>query len=464
MTGMVSITVLNVAGWFWLGTTGIARIEIDYIDGIRLIFGHIQKRLGRVEGHFVRLAPYGNAGLDNRGGLQKATWSTGAIRALSTRSTIDFSSEGSTVCLTPARFFLQSTRRDILARRASCGASAACRTQIEFGSWECPLKLLRGRRIGHPLIQPDAQASGEHGNRVVVIIGRHQRLAIVRNRHPSGHGSHEDRALTEANDCWARAVHSPRGVHRLLNCSVPGPAPPKAPSFRSVQGNDVNIVSVIGRGSAVDGIRNRIGAKRRVAHAAGDVERVVARDRIPGQPVVRIGNGNGLLKDRRSPAYVVEKDVLVRVERVKERKRFVKDAVEAACQYRQKVQIRVYRGAYRLPRHPLDRRHIGIVGVGHHHAGVKKLKTGAGSREWIDHLCHVGHGLVRVIDRDGQWRRFVAPGVRGSHGVGRCERWCCRRRQGRRRSGQHTARRIERQSNLAQVAGHTVTGRSSPRG
>ena len=103
----------------------------------------------------------------------------------------------------------------------------------------------------------------------------------------------------------------------------------------------MDIVSVIGSWSAVDGIRNRIGAERRIAHAAGDVEGIVTRDRIPRQPVIRIGNWDGLLEDGRSPADVVEKDVLVRVERVKERKRFVKDAVEAACQYRQKVQVRV---------------------------------------------------------------------------------------------------------------------------
>ena len=175
-----------------------------------------------------------------------------------------------------------------------------------------------------------------------------------------------------------------------------------------LQGDDVDIVSIR---NGVGRVRNWVGAEGLIAHAARDIKGVATYHRVPGQAVIRVGNWDGLLEYRRACADVVDKDILIGVERVKERERLVKNAVEAACQHGQKFQVRIDCGADRLACHPFHGRHIGIVGVGHHHARVEKLKTGARSCQRIDGLGHVRHGLVRVVDRDGQRSSDRAGGV-----------------------------------------------------
>ena len=83
----------------------------------------------------------------------------------------------------------------------------------------------------------------------------------------------------------------------------------------------------------------------------------------------------------------------------------MKHAIESACQHSQEVQIRIDCCADRLARHPFHRRHFWVVGIGHHHARIQKLKTGAGSSQRIDGLGHIGHRLVRIVDCDCQGSR-----------------------------------------------------------
>ncbi len=58
MTGMVSSTVFHFAR--------VARVRVDDIHRIRLVFGDIQARLGRVKRHLVGLAFHGDPGYYRR--------------------------------------------------------------------------------------------------------------------------------------------------------------------------------------------------------------------------------------------------------------------------------------------------------------------------------------------------------------------------------------------------------------
>ena len=170
--------------------------EVDDVDRIRLVFGDIQEagpgqgagngRFGiLIQRHLVRLALDRDAGgygwrvsairelvtgqvLGHRHHVDLAVAQAGDIRGVRLRDSVAGHHR-------PERIFA--------ARRAGQRiGNGLARAQVEFGSGQRSISALQRSRvlgIGQPLLLPDAQASGEYRDRVVVVIRYHEHVAIV---------------------------------------------------------------------------------------------------------------------------------------------------------------------------------------------------------------------------------------------------------------------------------------------
>ena len=166
---------------------------VDHVHGIRLVFGDIQQRLGRVQRHLVRLAFH---------------WDPGRYRR---------------------RRRPDSRRR---SRGRECWIHTLSRSiRVPFtttqngysppGMPACEGSLLPGRRSSSVPFDQLPEASGEHRDRVVVVIRHHQRLAVVRNGHAGGARMHANLAVDRDQCrrwCTRKAKASARGPRQ----AVPG--------------------------------------------------------------------------------------------------------------------------------------------------------------------------------------------------------------------------------------------------
>ena len=210
-------------------------------------------------------------------------------------------------------------------------------TQIEFRSLHaspgpCSVPVPGVHRL--PLRQPVAQPAGKHGDRVVVIVGHHQGLAIVRNRYSSDARSYINRRIYRGKlvigyrQTNARRMSLGNGEWGILPRRVLAEVEfafqrPNAGAW--ILCDDVDVVAIVG-----EWVRDGIGAIRSVSHAAGHVESMIRHNGIPNNPMIRIGDLHGLLEDRRVVRNVVDKHIFIRILRIEEWERTLKHPVEPA--------------------------------------------------------------------------------------------------------------------------------------
>ena len=314
------------------------RPGVDYVHRIRLVRRDVQKRLGRVQRHLVGLALHWDPGRDGRRRAQLhyhdlAVANAGYIRCRARSVTLHNH---------PERIFA--------ARNARHGGVALAGAQVQFRQ-----------------LRPVAEASGEHRDRVVVVICHHQRLAIARDGHAGGARTHahlavyRDGAVRRQVKANAQAIVA-QGQRRTLRLP---------PGSGGAPGKNVDIV----------------------AGAAGHVERRAGW--IEDNPVVAIGDLDYLRLDRRLLGNVVDEHILVRVRRVPRvrRRRDAQrvDAVEPAGQNQHGLPIRTYHRGGRLTGQPVWP--VGQIGVQH-------IEPGTLGRQRRNLLAHIG----QVLDRDAGLR------------------------------------------------------------
>ncbi len=170
---------------------------VDYVNRIRLVFGDIQQRLGRVQRHLVGLALHWDPGRRRPASPLRLTTTISRSRMLDTYA----------VALAPLPFTTTQNGYSPPGVPAFAGSLLPGRRSSS-----------RCVRIGARYHRPVAEAAGEHRDRVVVVIRHHQRLAIARNGHAGGARIHAHLAVDRG------------GAIRTL-CSGQGPAcgPREAP-------------------------------------------------------------------------------------------------------------------------------------------------------------------------------------------------------------------------------------------
>ena len=276
------------------------RRGVDHVNGVRLVFGDIQQRLGRVQRGLVRLA----CDFDPLRYPRRAAQIHHVDLAVANAGHVRYGARSVSFDGHPERVLAAGNAR----LRVSRGLAWA---QIEIG-------------VGH---RPVAVTAGEHRDRVVIVVRHHQGLSVSRDGQAGGARIHAHLAVDRKGAVRLQVEAEPQPVaHGQRHGQLLRPD-------AAAQRDRVNVVIL----------------------AAGNIE--MGARRIEDDAVVGIRDLHRLLEHRRLVGNVVDEDVLVRVRRIprigrgRDAERI--EAVEPAGENQQGLAIRTYRRGHRLRDQPV---------------------------------------------------------------------------------------------------------------